>query len=82
MVRPMLQGTLYKHLTGLQKRQDLIRILVVRDRAFTEAAARQIVHDVQEVMGEGMHVNIEVVEEIPRDKSGKIRCAVSKVAVL
>ena len=82
MVRPMLQGTLYKHITGLQKRQDLIRILVVRDRAFTEATARQIVHDVQEVMGEGMHVNIEVVEEIPRDKSGKIRCAVSKVAVL
>ena len=36
-------------------------------------------HDVQEVMGEGMHVNVEVVEEIPRDKSGKVRCAVSKL---
>ena len=28
---------------------------------------------------EGMHVDVEVVEEIPRDKSGKVRCAVSKI---
>ena len=75
----MLQGTLYKHLTGLQKRQYLIRILVVRDRAFTEATAGQIVHDVQEVMGKGMHVDVGVVEEIPKDKSGKVRCAMSKI---
>ena len=75
----MLQGTLYKLLTGLQKRQALIRILVVRDRAFTEATAGQIVHDVQKVMGTEMHVDVGVVEEIPKDKSRKVRCAVSKL---
>ncbi len=36
-------------------------------------------NDVQEVMGEGMRVDVDLVEEIPRDKSGKVRCAVSKV---
>ena len=48
-------------------------------RPFTEAIAGQIVHDAQEVMGKAMHVDVEVVEEIPRDKSGKVRCAVSKI---
>jgi len=66
----------------IQERKDLVRILVVKDQAFTQATAGQIVHDVQEVMGKAMHVDVEVVEEIPRDKSGKVRCAVSKVAVL
>ena len=75
----MLQGTLYKHLTGLQKRQYLIRILVVRDQAFTEATAGQIVRDVQKVMGTRMHRDVGVVEKMPKDKSGKVRCAVSKV---
>ena len=66
---------------AIQEKKDLIRILVVRDQAFTEATAGQIVHDVQEVMGEEMHVDVEVVEEIPKDKSGKVRCAVSKVTI-
>ena len=64
---------------AIQEKEDLIRILVVKDQAFTESTAQQIVYDVHEVMGEGMHVDVEVVEEIPRDKSGKVRCAVSKV---
>ncbi len=69
------------HFKAIQERKDLIRILVVRDQAFTEGTTRQIVHDVQEVMGEGMRVDVDVVEEIPKDKSGKVRCAVSKVAL-
>jgi len=64
---------------AIQERKDLVRILVVRDQAFTEATVGQIVHDVQEAMGEEVHVGVEVVEEIPKDKSGKVRCAVSKV---
>ncbi len=66
---------------AIQERKDLVRILVVRDQAFTEATSGQIVHDVQEVMGEGVQVDVEVVEEIPKDPSGKVRCAVSKVDI-
>ena len=67
---------------AIQEKKNLIMIQIVRDQAYTEATARQILHDVQEVMGEGMHVDVEIVEEIPRDKSGKARCAISKVAAL
>ena len=66
---------------AIQERKDLVRILVVRDEAFTEATTSQIVHDIQEVMGEGVQVDVEVVEEIPKDPSGKVRCAVSKVDI-
>lgn len=66
---------------AIQKRKDLIKILVIRDQAFTEDTPRQIVHDVQKVMGEGMRVDVEVVEKISKDASGKVRCAVSKVTV-
>ena len=66
---------------AIQEKKDLIRILVVRDQAFTEATSERIVHDVQEIMGEGMYVDVEIVDEISKEKSGKVRCAVSKVAV-
>ncbi|QYZ79859.1 phenylacetate--CoA ligase family protein [Methanofollis formosanus] len=67
---------------AIQEREDLIRILVVGDEVYSAATARQIVHDVQEVMGEEVRVDVEVVEEIPRDPSGKVRCAVSKVGMI
>lgn len=64
---------------AIQERRDLIRILVVGNQMFTAATVEQIKHDIMDVMGEGIDVEIEIVEEIPRDKSGKVRCAVSKV---
>jgi len=88
VVSPIIWTLLMRQISGvgqfkaIQEKKDLIKIQVVRDQAFTGATARWIVHDVQEVMGEEMRVDVEVVEEIPRDKSGKVRCAVSKVAVL
>jgi len=75
----MLQKILYKVFTEFWEWKDSLRILV--DRAFTEATAGRIVHDVQQVMGEGIHVDVEVVEEIPWEKSGKVRCAVSKINI-
>lgn len=64
---------------AIQERKDFIRILVVGDNEFTEATVEQIKHDVKGVMGGGIDVDVEIVDDIPRDKSGKVRCAVSKV---
>jgi phenylacetate-CoA ligase len=75
----MWQKITYNLFPNFEAKKDLIKIQVVRDQAFTGATAGRIVHDVQEVMGEGMHVDVEVVEEIPKEPSGKVRCAVSKV---
>lgn len=65
---------------AIQERKGLIRILVVRDQAFSEITTQQIVHDVRRSWARGMHlVDVEVVEEIPKEPLGKVRCAVSKV---
>jgi len=85
-IPPMIWGLSMKRIPGvgqfkaIQEKKDLIKILIVKDQAFTKATAEQIVHDVQEIMGQGIHVHVEVVEEIPKDKSGKIRCVESKVS--
>ena len=64
---------------AIQERKNHIRILIVGDQMFSEATVAQIKHGIKDVMGKEIHVDIESVEEIPRDKSGKVRCAVSKV---
>lgn len=66
---------------AIQERRDFIRVQIVKGEEFTDATANHVIHDVKEVMGEDMLVDIEIVEEIPRESSGKIRCAVSKVRV-
>lgn len=64
---------------AIQEKKDLIRILVVKDSNFSEKTIYQIQHDVKEVMGSGIVVDVEQANEIPKDKSGKVRSVVSKV---
>ncbi|OYT53600.1 MAG: capsule biosynthesis protein CapK [Candidatus Altiarchaeales archaeon ex4484_2] len=66
---------------AIQERKDLIRILLVRDDKFTQRTIDQTEHDIREVMGEEVNVKVELVDEIPKEKSGKIRAAVSKVNI-
>ena len=64
-----------------QERKDLIRILLVKDNEFNQRTIDQIEHDIKEVMGEEVNVETEIVNEIPKDKSGKVRAAVSNVKI-
>ena len=64
---------------AIQERKDLIRILLVKDEKFTQMTIDQIEHDIKEVMGEKINVETEIVDEIPKDKTGKVRAAVSNV---
>jgi len=66
---------------AIQERKDLIRILLVNDEKFTQKTIDQIEHDVKAVMGEKINVETEIVDEIPKDKSGKVRAAVSNVRI-
>ena len=65
----------------IQERTNLIRVFFVKDPDFSEATIPQIQQGIKAAMGDEMVVEVEIVEDIPRDSSGKIRCAVSKVAV-
>lgn len=68
-------------LKAIQEKKNMIRILLVKSREFSQNTISQIEHDVKEVMGHEMNVKVEVVGEIPKDKSGKVRAAVSNINI-
>ena len=68
-------------LKAIQEKIDLIRILVVKSPEFSESTISQIEHDIKEVMGQEINVKVDIVDEIPKDKSGKVRAAFSKVSI-
>lgn len=68
-------------LKAIQEKKDLIRILLVKSHEFSENTIDQVECDVKEVMGQEINVKVEIVDEIPKDKSGKVRAAVSNVNI-
>lgn len=64
---------------AIQEKKDLIRILLVKKTEFSQSTISQIEHDVKEVMGQEINVKVEIVNKIPKEKSGKMRFAVSKL---
>jgi phenylacetate-CoA ligase len=66
---------------AIQEKKDLIRIMVVKAGEFSQMTIDQIEHAIKEVMGDDVNVETEIVDEIPKDKSGKVRAAESKVRI-
>jgi len=65
----------------IQETIDKLRIQVVSGRGFTQDTINHIIRDVRHVLGDEVHIEIEPVDEIPRDKSGKVRSVISKVEI-
>ncbi len=68
-------------LKAIQEKKDFIRILLVKSTGFSEITIPQIMHDVKEIMGQEINIKVETVDEISKDKSGKVRAAVSNVKI-
>jgi len=65
----------------IQEAVDDIRVLVkIHETLFPEKGKSQIVEGFKKRMGQMVNVNIEIVDEIKKDPSGKYRYVVSKVA--
>ena len=64
----------------IQEKIDEIKIQIVPGRGFTQETINQLKIDIINVLGEDMHVETELVDEIPR-KAGKMRSVVSKVKI-
>jgi phenylacetate-CoA ligase len=66
---------------AIQEKRNFIRLLLIKDENFTENTVYQIEHDIKEVMGQYFEVNVEIVDNIPKDKSGKVRSAESRIKI-
>jgi phenylacetate-CoA ligase len=61
----------------VQESLELTRVLVVAEPGFPEDARRAIVAGLQQRLGASVRIEVETVERIPAEKSGKFRYVVS-----
>lgn len=64
----------------IQEKIDLIRMQIVEGKGFSQETIDRVKIDVKNVLGEGMHIEVEVVDEIPKE-AGKVRSVVSNVKI-
>lgn len=60
----------------------IVKIVVDHTRFDRSTGERKIINEVRSRLGEQVRVRVEVVEEIPRERSGKIRFIVNELADL
>ena len=63
----------------VQENLQLTRVLLATDRQFDEANIGKILSGIQQRLGPGVRVEIERMNEVPKEKSGKYRYVVSHV---
>jgi len=64
----------------IQEALDLIRVKIVPSDGFGNPDVDEIVHRIQQRLGNSVKVIVETVDEIPRTKAGKFQAVISNVA--
>jgi len=64
----------------IQERKDLIVVRLVASGSFSEENLESLRSGIVERVGSGITVQIEIVDDIPREPSGKFRWVISRVA--
>ena len=63
----------------LQKKQDVLQVQIESPRPLPVDCKDRIITQIQRELGDAMTVNVEEVDTIPTDKSGKFRWVVSEL---
>ncbi|CAN5738029.1 exopolysaccharide biosynthesis protein VpsH [soil metagenome] len=64
----------------IQARRDLILVRLVASGGFSEENLESLRRGIAERVGPGITIKVEMVDDIPREASGKFRWVISKVA--
>jgi len=64
-----------------QEKIEEIKIQVEPRGDFTRSTIERITENVRNTLGKEVHISIEPVDAIPKDKSGKVRSVISKVEI-
>jgi phenylacetate-CoA ligase len=85
LVSPCLITSVLKVIPGIahyrvvQESKELLTIKIVKARDFSNYTAQRVRSELEEILGKEMHIDIQLVDEIPEDPPGKIRSMVSKI---
>ncbi len=64
----------------IQEKKNLIRVQLVKAKDFSQNTVTEIKELIKRgLLGEKINIDIEIVDKIPRDPTGKIRTVISKV---
>ena len=64
----------------IQEKIDRFTVIIVKSKSFTRKTINQIYIAIKKtVKNDDIEINIKIVDEIPREKSGKKRMFISKV---
>ncbi|MDB4516468.1 hypothetical protein N9089_02585 [Crocinitomicaceae bacterium] len=87
LISPSVLTHPFKPLVGItesqiiQERPDYIRVLIVPGKEFSREDGWQLVRGLEERLGEGVEVDIEIVDRLERKGSGKFKWVISNVDV-
>ena len=65
----------------VQENMNVFDVQIVKGQNFKEATIEEVENGLREILGSEARINVDIVSEIPREKSGKVRPIESKVAV-
>ena len=65
----------------IQEKIDELTIQIVPLQTFNQDIIEKIKRDTHDVIGGEVKINVEILDEIPREKSGKVKSIVSKLKI-
>jgi len=65
----------------VQENINVFNVQIVKGQNFKETIIEEVKHVLREILGRNTQINVNIVDEIPREKSGKVRPIISKVPV-
>ena len=77
---PVLKGFPIIESQYVQEDKDLIDVYIVPSKDFTEESVGKIKDAVRKRVGQGMMINVKIVDKIKRGKGGKLRSVISKIS--
>jgi phenylacetate-CoA ligase len=85
IVSPFVITNTLRYISGIgqfkliQDRNDAFKIFLVRGKGFSPQTVETAREELRKLLGEGVLLDVQLVNQIPPDPSGKIRAVVSKV---
>jgi phenylacetate-CoA ligase len=68
-----------KHFRVIQEKRNSLRVQLVLKELLEPEVFKNAEFEIQKVFGEGMEVKFEILDELSRDRSGKLRKVISKL---
>jgi len=87
IVSPITMDLIIKNMMAIeqcriiQETPGRVRVQIVNSHSLTEQIVSQLKSSIKEVLGENVSVETEMLAELLRDKSGKLRKVISKVKI-